>query len=361
MATHLIRPIITLLSLLISATINAQAIFIAPADFKIHTSCSAYDSIKKANNPILLQIGKTYTSIGENKEEGATHAYIEIHGKKKWVKLECGSYVNGKPVPKNSRQASKNGQAGKKDHSACLMFFDNEANPIKTGKGFKDITPSAPTLNKFDREVLNLCGSPGKITTAEDFKSLMKSNTAVLKDLMEFTNGKVFQEKPKNVDIHNYLNDLSEAWYALHAFDHIFCGEKDGRSIGGLHFHGRYQQLERTNEICRMNNFGSNEVIEGTVYSMGVEMKLPNNETLRHSIKGYGLTLSAKDILLSATKVFSENHTSSNESKHCILRLNDGDAIYDMVFVRRSSGIRTYYPDATPEKNHQCKNEISLN
>ena len=361
MGTYWLRIVVALLSLMVSVAIHAQALFTAPLEFKINKSCNAYDSIKKENNPATLQIGKTYISFGENKATGATHSYIEIEGRKKWVKLECGSYINNKPDFKHPAQTRSKNPAGNKSSTACLKFFDNDINPVKTSQGFKDITPPAPPLNKFDKDVLNFCGAPGKVTTAEGFKSLMNANPAVLKNIFDFTAGKVFQEKKKHTDINTYLNDLASAWYSLHAFDHIFCGEKNGRSIGGLHFYGRYQQLEGTGEICRMNNFGSNEVIEGTIYSMGVEMKLGNNETIRHSIKGYGLTLNASDILLSATKAFSENHTNSNKSEHCILRLNDGDAMYDMVFVRRNNGIRTYYPDATPDKNQPCKKAISLN
>ena len=361
MGIRSIKPVITILSLAVSVTIHAQALFTAPQDFKISKSCNAYDSIKKESNPALLQVGQTYISIGENKAAGATHSYVEIDGRKKWVKLECGYYLSGTPDFKTTSNSSRGNTAGNNKNATCLKFFDDETNPVKTGKGFKDITPPAPPLDKFDKDVLNFCGAPGKVTTAEGFKSLMKSNPDVLKNVFKFTDGKVFQEKNKHSDVNAYLNDLTAAWYSLHAFDHIFCGEKSGRSIGGLHFHGRYQQLESTNEICRMNNFNSNEVIEGTIYSMGVEMKLANNDIIRHSIKGYGLTLNASDMLLSATRAFSENPTNSNKSEHCILGLNDGNAIYDMVFVRRSNGIRTYYPDATPEKNKPCKKAISLN
>ena len=360
MMMHLFRALLVL-SLPISATVNAQSIFVDLADFTVNKSCSAYDSIKKENNPTQLQIGKVYVAIGENKAAGATHAFIKIDGKKKWVNLECGTYVNGKPGFGGSTQTNSRNKTGEQSSGTCLRFFDNETNPIKTRTGFKDITPQAPTLNKFDKDVLQFCGSPGKVTTAEGFKSLMKANPDALKNLFNFTGGKVFQDKTKNADLNSYLNDLTKAWYALHGFDHIFCGEKNRRSIGGLHFHGRYQQLESTNQLCRMNNSSSNEVIEGSIYSMGVEMKLANNEVIRHSIKGYGLTLNASDILLSATKAFSENHTSSNKSEACLLKLSDSDTLYNMVFVRRSNGIRTYYPDATPGKDNPCKQAISLN
>jgi len=359
MGIRWIKAIMATSGLLAAITIHAQALFTIPQDFKINKSCTAYDSIKKENNPVSLQVGKSYLSFGENKAEGASHAYIEIEGKKKWVKLECGSYLNSKPDFKIPHQTTSANPAGKKS-SACLKFFDNDTNPIKTGNGFKDITPLAPPLDKFDQDVLHFCGAPGKATSAEGFKSLMKANPDVLKNLFAFTGGKVFQQKSKNTNINTYLDDLANAWYLLHAFDHIFCGEKSGRSIGGLHFHGRYQQLESNKQLCRMNNFKSNEVIEGSVYSMGVEMKLADGDIIRHSIKGYGLTLSASDILLSATKAFSENHTSSNKSEHCILTLKDANVSYAMVFVRRNNGIRTYYPDATPDNSKLCSKPVSL-
>jgi hypothetical protein len=360
MPSRWIKTLIAIVSLMASVAIHAQALFTAPQGFTIDNPCNAYDSIKKQSNPATLQVGKTYLAFGENKADAATHSYIEIDGKKKWVKLECGSYANSKPGFKTSANTQRDNTADNKSSSGCLTFFDNETNPVKTKTGVNDITPPAPPLNKFDTDVLDFCGAPGNITTAQGFKSLMQSNPDVLRNLFAFTGGKVFQEKPKHADINHYLNDLTDVWYSLHGFDHIFCGEKSGRSIGGLHFHGRYQQLEQTNAICRMNNFSSNEVIEGTIYSMGVEMRLANNEVIRHSIKGYGLTLDATDMLLSATKAFSENHTNSNNSEHCILKLNDGDANYNMVFVRRRNGIRTYYPDATPEKNKFCKKTILL-
>lgn len=359
MIMHLFRTLLVW-GLPISASVNAQSIFVDPADFTINKSCSAYDSIKKENNPTPLLVGKSYVSVGENKAAGASHAFIEVDGKKKWVRLECGAYVNGKPGFGTPAQTHGGTKAGARSNETCLNFFDNDTNPIKTRTGFKDITPPAPTLNKFDKDVLQFCGSPGQVTTAEGFKSLMKANPQVLKNLFDFTGGKVFQHQDIHTDPDSYLNDLAKAWYALHGFDHIFCGEKNGRSIGGLHFHGRYQQLERTNQLCRMNNSSSNEVIEGSVYSMGVEMKLANNEVIRHSIKGYGLTLNASDILLSATKAFAENHTSSNQSEACMLNLNDKGTRYDIVFVRRNNGIRTYYPDATPGKDKQCKKEVRL-
>ena len=83
MPSYWIKALITLSSLSVSAAIHAQALFATPQDFTLNQSCNAYDSIKKESNPVLLQAGTTYLSLGENKAEAATHAYLDFNGKKK--------------------------------------------------------------------------------------------------------------------------------------------------------------------------------------------------------------------------------------------------------------------------------------
>ena len=94
---------------------------------------------------------------------------------------------------------------------------------------------------------------------------------------------------------------------------------------------------------------------------MGAKIKVNGGEASSR-IKGYGLTLSAADILKVATKAFAENPTASTESKGCLLPLEDEGKQFTTVFVRRAGGIRTFYPDATPDpkKNRDCKAEIVL-
>ncbi len=66
-------------------------------------------------------------------------------------------------------------------------------------------------------------------------------------------------------------------------------------------------------------------------------------------IRGYGLTLSAADLIKIITRAFAENPTSSNSSSGCLLDVTDGGVNFTTVFVRRAKGIRTFFPDATPD------------
>jgi hypothetical protein len=143
-----------------------------------------------------------------------------------------------------------------------LKFFDDDSNTVRVGTGGTvDITASAPPIDAFGAAVNEVCGNPGKTTDRIEFVMLMKSHPAVLADLMAFTGGKVFAHKSATSDPDTYLQDVATAWYAIHAFDHIFCGETEGLDkIGGLHYYGRYKQLQDSGEACRLPNYSSNEV-----------------------------------------------------------------------------------------------------
>ncbi|MFQ1997997.1 EndoU domain-containing protein [Aeromonas veronii] len=246
----------------------------------------------------------------------------------------------------------------------CLPFFDdkNDTVSVKVG-GNVDITPSPPAIDDFGNDINKVCGASGKKTSEAEFIKLMKDNKDILDELIKFTDGKVFYSEPKTTDRDKYLESLSKAWYSIHAFDHIFCGETetDNKKIGGLHYYGRYKQLQDSGEACRIPNYNKNEVISGSVYSMGVRMKKDSQTWISHEIKGYGLTLSALDILKAATRAFAENPTSSADSQACLLDVKDGDVKYTTVFVRRNGGIRTFYPDATPDNTTKCKSTVNLN
>ncbi|MEZ5477065.1 MAG: EndoU domain-containing protein [Thiolinea sp.] len=93
------------------------------------------------------------------------------------------------------------------------------------------------------------------------------------------------------------------------AFTHVFCGEPSlGGPIGGLHYVGRYLQLQQSGAICRMDNLRQNEVPDRGDLFDGRDHTYPEQGMARSSIKGYGLTLSAEDILLkAATYAFVNN------------------------------------------------------
>jgi hypothetical protein len=331
----------------------AQANFSEPKGFRITKPCQATRAIRNDQDAVELEMDKVYLAYGENKKDNASHVHLGIAGKRKWASLSCGKYQDAPPVVPLDTGSDN-----------CLPFFDEVDNKVPVGVGGEvDITPPAPPIEPFGETANTVCGTAGKETTKEEFKQLLLAHPEVLADLIDYTGGKVFADRPAHDDQEGYLNDLTEAWYAIDAFDHIFCGEpKSSNSIGGLHYHGRYQQLQASGEACRLPNFGENEVDEENgIYSMGVKMKRADGGWAKFKIKGYGLTLSAVDMLKAVTRAFAENPTSSSSSKACILSIQDGDAAFKTVFVRRAKGIRTFFPDATPSQaDPSCKNPIVL-
>lgn len=333
----------------------AQTTFSQPREFVIDQPCEAYTSLKKQTNPVALTVGQTYSAVGENKQPDATHAAIKLEADNKWVALSCGHYADAVDPA--------TGTAPPANNPDCLPFFDDQDNPVKIKVGGTvDITPPAPALNAFDLAINTTCGAAGKVVSAEEFKTLLNQHPDVLQRLRDFTGKRVFANRPARATSEDYLQDLADAWFSLKAFDHIFCGEPGAEGkIGGLHFHGRYLQLQQSGEACRMDNYRQNEVTPGSIYTMGVAMKTASGEFARHSTKGYGLTLSAEDILKTVTRAFADNPTDSSESTACLLPVADDGKQFTTVFVRRAAGIRTFYPDATPASNDpKCAAAIDL-
>ena len=368
----LTRALFCLALLASTSSSFAQSFFSEPVAFKVSKTCKASTNTKGSKGLLTVRAGQSFQALGENAPTAGKFVYLDTDGTRRWLPLSCGSYASSKPpfadVQGSAGAQTPGSNAGSTPTTtttiaACLPFFDTQNNPVKLKNGTADVTPPPPAIDAFGLAVNQVCGPAGKATSRAEFVKLMKAHPSVLADVMRFTSGKVFGGQTATTNPDTYLQDLVKAWYDVHAFDHIFCGETEGeKKIGGLHFVGRYVQLQKTGEACRLPNTSSNEVVPGSVYSMGVKMKKLNGQFITHEIKGYGLSLSAADILKVATRALAENPTKSSASTACLQRLNDGSERYTTVFVRRKQGIRTFYPDATPDKagTQPCKAEWSL-
>lgn len=344
--------------LALATSASAQVYFSQPNAFVLDRACDAVTSIKKHSNVSTVAAGQTFSALGTNREPNPTHAYVQIAADKKWIELSCGHFSNA-PTETTTTQP----RPVTAPSNACLPFFDNSNNPVRLKNGVADITPPAPAIDAFGQALNTACGPAGNKVSPEEFKQLMRNHPQVLARIQTFTQNKVFASRPAKTAPEDYLNDLTEAWFAVHAFDHIFCGEPEANGpIGGLHYVGRYVQLQQTGEACRMDNYRQNEVVPDVLYSMGATMHFGNN-TARSSIKGYGLTLSAEDLLKVGTRAFAENPTDSRDkTTACLAPIRDDGYEFTAVFARRSAGIRTLYPDATPSATDPaCKQGISLN
>ncbi|KAB8331941.1 hypothetical protein SD80_020700 [Scytonema tolypothrichoides VB-61278] len=235
-----------------------------------------------------------------------------------------------------------------------VPFFDNINNPV-SGLAYgspADVTPPAPVPNNFDTAVTNLCGAPGTVVSRAGFQSMMQNNPTVLANIKQYVGGSL---EPGRTTDAAFLEDLTDVWFNAQAFDHIFCGEPvQGGSIGGLHFVARYVELQEKGLAGRLdNNTSREEVVPGTIYTMGVVMKVGSG-TAQSSIKGYPYTLNAEEILSKASLGYKNNPNTTSTNTVCNLSVTDEGKTFTAVFVRRDGGIRTFYPDATPSGNPNC-------
>jgi hypothetical protein len=254
----------------------------------------------------------------------------------------------------SSSSSSSSSSSNSSLPASSLPFFDNINNPVP-GLAFgspADVTPPAPTLNSFDTAVVNLCGVPGTVVSRAGFQSMMQNNPTVLANIKAYVGGFLEEGRTSNAQ---FLEDLTDVWFNVEGFEHVFCGEPvPGGSIGGLHFVGRYIELQEKGLAGRLNNNTSREeVVPNTVYTMGVVMKVGNG-TAQSRIKGYPYTLSAEEILSIASLGYKNNPNSNNTNQVCLLKVTDENKTFKAVFVRRSGGIRTFYPDATPDNTANC-------
>jgi hypothetical protein len=232
--------------------------------------------------------------------------------------------------------------------AGSVPFFDNINNPV-SGLAYgspADVTPVAPTLNSFDTSVVNLCGAPGTVVSRSSFQTMMNNNPTVLANIKASVGGFLVAGRTSDTQ---FLEDLTNVWFNVGGFDHVFCGEPvQGGSIGGLHFVGRYVELESKGLAGRLaNNTTNEEVVPNTIYTMGVVMKVGSG-TAQSTIKGYPYTLNAEEILSKATLGYKNNPNTTSTNQACLLTVTDAGQTFKAVFVRRSGGIRTFYPDATP-------------
>lgn len=356
------------------APAHAQEFFEVARDFVVDTSCSAYGSFKKQSDATVLEVGRMYPGRGVNRRNDPTHVFARVGDTSKWIALSCGHFSDRQAAFPDGMASG--GRASRRGADVCLPFFDDVDNPVAVGFGGNvDITPKAPDHGPFDVAIAEACGAFGSEVTRDTFKSLLDRHPDVLDRVKAFTGGRTIAGGPTHAERAAYRDALAEVWFGektvggavqkAEGFVHIMCGERKGRSIGGLHLAERYQFLQDRQMACRMDNLQQNEVVPGVIYTMGASVRLPDGTELRHSTKGYGLTLSGEDLLKLATRAFVENPEPGDDSNGCMLSVQDDGKSFSAVMVRRSYGIRTIYPDATPggrrdQRNPPCAAPISL-
>jgi len=346
---------------------NTQAQVPPSGTFTATQACPATQAIRGGNpGGIKLTVGTPYTAVGFNSLQ-QKFVLLEVPGAtpaRRWVSAACGEFqpsdgstVTPTPSPDASPDSSPTPEPSS-PNSSLLPFFDTENNPVSVDfprSAQKDISPPPPKLEEFDRKVLALCG-PGFDAPVSNvkFRQLMTFYPDIVRKLKQATGGEL---KPSRSADSQFLDDLTAIWFEQRGFKHIFCGEQDGKSIGGLHFVGRYLEFQQNGiggRILRTGNGkkATQEVVDGEIYTFGVAIVQNGRVIADNPIKGYPYTLNAQETLLEGTRGFKLFKSDSKESKGCLLTIAvPGTKPYQAVFVKKAGAIRTFYPDATPDTN----------
>jgi Bacterial EndoU nuclease len=226
-------------------------------------------------------------------------------------------------------------------------FFDRTDNPelhnFPSGVEV-DITPPPPDLSPFDRDVLQVCGNLGNRAHAADFKALLRAYPDVLQRIQTAVNGEIFPGRNTETE---FLADLTEIWFKRDGFEHIFCGSIEQGQLKGMHYVGRYLQLQEQGLAGKLPyNQHQQEAIDGVVYTIGVLLKY-GSRIIVDRRNGYALVSDAAELLIAATQAFK---IKSRSKFVCTVDVVDGDSghVYPAVFVKQDNAIVTFYPDATP-------------
>jgi hypothetical protein len=228
-----------------------------------------------------------------------------------------------------------------------LPFFDRLDNPdfhhFPAGVA-ADITPPPPHLSAFDRDVLQVCGTVGHRVSVEDFRALFHYYPEILQKIQAAVDGEIF---PGRRSADEFLADLTAIWFKHHGFEHIFCGSIRKGKIKGMHYVGRYLQLQEQNLAGKLpHNQSQEEVIAGAAYTIGVLLRY-GNKVLIDRRTGYALVTDAAELLIAATQAFKAKDSADYV---CAFPVEDVDSgqNYPAVFVKKDNAIVTFYPDVTP-------------
>ena len=233
-----------------------------------------------------------------------------------------------------------------------LPFFDSINNPefdhFPQGIAV-DSTPPQPDLSPFDSDILAVCGTFGHRAHADDFRALLRAYPKILQQIQIAVDGEIFPGRSTKSE---FLEDLITIWFKKHGFEHIFCGSIHRGQLKGMHYVGRYLQLQQQGLAGKLpDNQHQQEVIEGAVYTIGVLLQYGSRIIIDRRT-GYALISDAVELLIAATQAFKLKDRPNSVCTFPVVDVDSGHT-YPAVFVKEDNAIVTFYPDATPT-DPQC-------
>ena len=242
--------------------------------------------------------------------------------------------------------------------SKFTPFFDNKHNPVRVDfpkYQKRDITPPPPKLNAFDKSILELCGNFGAKVKSSDFKKLLskKTSSPVIKRIRKEVGCELFGACSKQ----SIIDTLTTIWFKRRGFAHIFCGDPKSNKMGGLHYVGRYLEMQQKAWGGPLPvKKGIEEIIPNTIYSLGVQHQW-KGEIVETRIKSYAYSLNAADLLIHTTRAYAQLNPGRSKSKQsCLYTVppEENTPEFKALLVVQNKSIITFYPDATPSRTQKC-------
>lgn len=289
-------------------------------------ACEAFVSFRGRINPdgARLAAGERYQALGLNRRDG-DWLQVVVPGARpaeRWVARDCGS-LRGEAAP---------GGPG-----PPRPFFD------LVDAGRDDPTPPPPPLDAFDRAVLGVCGPWGSRPRRATFRAML--DAPGVRSAVEALFGEV---RGGQGGLDALKDELARVWFARGAFAHVFCGQPRADGLGGLHYRGRYLELQEQG-LAGLAGPGECRAaeVEPPVHTVGVRYRPPRGGPWRAACpKGYAYDLGAADLMGAATRAWAANRRrAAGGDLTCLARVGSG---YAAVVVIQDGELRTFYPDATP-------------
>ena len=299
-------------------------------------SCPALESIRREANPGAVRTapGQSYAVRGLNREDGD---YVQVdvpnaEPRARWVSVACG-------------KLARNADPGRRAPSArpdpdLAPFFDENDQP-------NDPAPRPPALSAFDRAMLGVCGPWGSNPRQEAFRTAL-DDAALAPDVERIfaaLAGSVLGPRRESAA---FKDELASVWFAEGGFRHVFCGEPSGGTIGGLHFAGRYLEMQQEGWGGLADRCEGAEIAP-PIYTIGVRYRIARGGWRVACRKGYALSLDASEILVEATRALKLMLPRASGKAMCLHKVEEPkERAFLAVFVIKNRAVRTFYPDASP-------------
>ncbi|MFO0727926.1 MAG: EndoU domain-containing protein [Myxococcota bacterium] len=328
------RPLSLALCLLL-LPIPARANTSITGSFRAAEECPAGRSIKTLDkSEVRLTKGAVYRAVARNKP-GGKFLLIVIPGakpEKRWVADHCGTLEaapaaappapGASPPPAADPGAPEAPPAPEPPKRKFSVFFDT------VDDGPKDMTPKPPELTPLDQKILALCGPLGSSVSRHDFGELLKHEPELRTRLKAV------------LPVDDVVAGASELWFARKGFEHVFCGQiKSPTEIAGLHWIGRYLDLQTKDLGGRLLKNKKEALSKGLVYTVGIQAATETG-TVEDPVKGYAYGYDAATLLLEGTRAAS----AYPRAKGCLVTTHSPAGDVQQMLVLDHGALVTLYP-----------------